>query len=154
MTQPNAWLQLGLGGAALFIVLYLINKVFKYLTEKTKVEAETGKLSFQKIDMLCEEIRTLVAAFHKNTQASTIIQKTVEDQFTLMLGGFKAMEERIQATFNNYFTVLREHDKKSDTTLNELHFEVNGSLDKMELIVGNLIDNCKMREMNKNELQN
>lgn len=57
--DPNPWLQLGLGGGALFLVAFVILACFLFLMKNN---------SGTKIDKLCDKIDKLVEAFYESNK--------------------------------------------------------------------------------------
>jgi flavodoxin len=79
------FLQLGVAGAALFLVYHLINKVFTYLGSRSS--------SDNKVDKLCDKIDKLVDIINKsssktnelvalNNQMQVILKNGLDVQFT------------------------------------------------------------------------
>lgn len=70
--------DLGISGAALFVVIHLINKIFKYLEKRSSSEDRTKG---NKFDRLCEKIDHLVDSFHEMTQKmSEVMLNSNRDQ--------------------------------------------------------------------------
>jgi hypothetical protein len=81
------FLQLGVAGAALYILYHLINKLFEYLDKRTKGD--------NKVDKLCEKIDKLVDVIHVsssktnelvalNNQMQNILKTTMDISFKEM----------------------------------------------------------------------
>lgn len=52
----NVWLQLGLGGASLFILYTFVNKLFEYLKNKNETDAKSGKSSSTQMGELMKKL--------------------------------------------------------------------------------------------------
>lgn len=91
------FLQLGVAGAALFLVYHLINKIFAYL--------EKRNLSDSKIDKLCDKIDKLIDVINKssgktnelvslNNQMQGILKSGLDIQFAT-IGDIYAKVDKI-----------------------------------------------------------
>lgn len=78
MELAKLFLQLGVAGAALYVVIFLINKIFSYLEKRGNADdKDTGK----KFDRLCDKIDKLVDSFHEMTQRlSEVMLNNNKDQ--------------------------------------------------------------------------
>jgi phosphoglycerate-specific signal transduction histidine kinase len=61
----NLFLQLGIGGAALFIILIFMILLFKLFT---KINTNENDAQNNRIDKLCDKIDNLVTSYAENTQ--------------------------------------------------------------------------------------
>jgi alpha-glucuronidase len=68
---PDKWLQLGVSGAVLFVLLYFIYTWGKYLKSRNdieKINIQKNNNSSTKIDKLCDKIDKLVEAFYASNK--------------------------------------------------------------------------------------
>lgn len=77
----NVWLQLGLGGAALFLLYVFITKLFAYLDKKGSIE----RVSDNKVDRLCDKIDKMVEAIYTSNQSSEVTKNQLGLQYDILL---------------------------------------------------------------------
>lgn len=75
------WLQLGLGGAALFLLYYFIKQLFAYLRDRGKADSNSN----DRIDKLCDKIDKLVEAFYTTTQKGEVTTNQLGLQYDILL---------------------------------------------------------------------
>jgi hypothetical protein len=77
----NLWLQLGLGGAALFLLYVFITKLFAYLENKGTSE----KVSDTKVDRLFDKIEKMVEAIYAVNQTNEVTKNQLGLQYDMLL---------------------------------------------------------------------
>lgn len=78
----NPWLQLGLGGAALFLLYVFISKLFKYLEARGKSDSTS---SDSKFDRLCDKIDKLVEAFYATNKKEEVTTSQLGLHYDILL---------------------------------------------------------------------
>lgn len=64
MEIAKIFLQLGVAGAALFLIYHLVNKLFEYLKDRNTSDSKKDN----KFDKLCDKIEKLVEAFYQSSK--------------------------------------------------------------------------------------
>jgi predicted PurR-regulated permease PerM len=90
--KPDAWLQLGVAGAALFIVLVFVTYLFKYITKQSNSE---NKLQSESINRLCDKIDNLIASNGEYTQKLSEVLITSEKDTDAILSILRTQSENI-----------------------------------------------------------
>lgn len=82
MEIAKQFIQLGVAGAALFLMYHFGDKFFDFLQEKKK---SAEKASDSKFDRLCEKIDKLVEAFYSNTQKNEVTATQLGLHYDILL---------------------------------------------------------------------
>jgi hypothetical protein len=90
--KSDAWLQLGVAGAALFIVLVFVTYLFKYITKQSNSE---NKLQADSINRLCDKIDNLIASNGEYTQKLNEVLITSGKDTDAILNILKTLSQNI-----------------------------------------------------------
>jgi hypothetical protein len=81
------FIQLGVAGAALFLVYHLVNKIFTYLQQRGTADSKIDKLC-DKIDKLVEGLLSTSGKTNElvslNNQMQTMLKNSLDTQNTLL----------------------------------------------------------------------
>lgn len=110
--NPDVWLQLGVAGAALFIVFYFIFTWSKYLKSRNEIEKlnMSKNNNSSKIDKLCDKIDKLVEAFYASNKCVSDMNMDTSNKY-----------EHIRDTQDKQYSILQ----KVYVTVTEINAKLN-----------------------------
>ena len=116
--ELNIWAQLGVAGAALFLLWQFINKLFIYLENRNKSD---GTRENNKFDRLCDKIDNLIEAFHDVTQkigevilSNTKDQKDIVSRLNQHTNMLMDIQRRVVRIDDRTYKCLGEPKKESE----------------------------------------
>ncbi|MBZ9637515.1 hypothetical protein [Clostridium sp. FP1] len=109
----NLFLQLGIGGAALLLILVFIILLFKLFT---KINFNENTSQNVRIDKLCDKIDNLITSYAENTQKlNEVLLTNDKDQKSTL----KSLEQMLELIIDVHRRVTRIDDRTNSCIINK-----------------------------------
>ena len=109
----NLFLQLGIGGAALLLILVFIILLFKLFT---KINFNENTSQNVRIDKLCDKIDNLITSYAENTQKLNEVLLTNDND---QKNTSKSLEQMLELIIDVHRRVTRIDDRTNSCIINK-----------------------------------